>query len=434
MTPNPHDPELYDILKEFVDDGLKILEESKSELKFKTQEPTYKVPEGDRIGYFFTKDYGLMYFVAKNLEKLRGLSSYKKFVVKCESEKLPYIFPQYSSDFLEYYIGLTHDFEFDEKIFNDIYIELEEFLFTKNRRYRCLCLLQNFDCDTDEIDLGRGVKIKRIHGSDVHRIKDELAPTDTIGRPQDIKFTLEATIEVNADDEWVIGDPPDGIAKTEQRFKSIVTALRLFKEGDIRIPLEHLEVPLTWGVHGGWSVHYSLFPPFFSIGEKYTLDELKIEEFKSFLADFESTRFPTGIEIAIRRFNYLYERKNPEDNLIDCTIGFEALYLHRANQELGYKLAMRSARLLEEKDLEKRKTAFTFIKKAYTERSKIVHGSKKQTKTIDLGDGNTISTKDFIFVMEMYLRRSIRLFIDLSRKYSMEEISKLLDEKILFDK
>jgi len=100
-------------------------------------------------------------------------------------------------------------------------------------------------------------------------------------------------------------------------------------------------------------------------------------------------------------------------------IALESLYL-RDDKELSYKLALRGAFLLGSGQKE-RKKIFGFLKKAYGIRGKIVHGSPPPANIGEVVD----CTED-------YLRKSLVKFIQLSDKYSLNELrEKLLDQNIL---
>jgi hypothetical protein len=85
----------------------------------------------------------------------------------------------------------------------------------------------------------------------------------------------------------------------------------------------------------------------------------------------DSARF----ERARKRFGDAYDRRPPEDRLIDCRIALEALVLSDSNQELSYKAAMRIARLLGQSG-DERLTLFERVKRLYNARSTVAHGGE----------------------------------------------------------
>lgn len=89
-----------------------------------------------------------------------------------------------------------------------------------------------------------------------------------------------------------------------------------------------------------------------------------------------------SIRLSINRLNRCFIRDHEEDMVLDATIALEAL-LSDGNQEMTHKLAMRIGALARFDSLICRtpKQAFQDIKKIYSFRSAIVHGSKNVEKS-----------------------------------------------------
>ncbi len=85
---------------------------------------------------------------------------------------------------------------------------------------------------------------------------------------------------------------------------------------------------------------------------------------------------------AMKRLYYAETRQKSEDKLIDCMIAAESLYLDDDKNELSYRLALNAATWHEEKDM-KKEDVYNLFKKAYTLRSKIVHGSSADKEKVD---------------------------------------------------
>jgi putative transposase len=82
---------------------------------------------------------------------------------------------------------------------------------------------------------------------------------------------------------------------------------------------------------------------------------------------------------AVKRFSYASERDRPDDRLVDLMIAAESLFLcsedDPANRgELRYRLALRAAFFIDSRDYSRREV-FNHMRKAYDNRSAIVHGS-----------------------------------------------------------
>ena len=125
--------------------------------------------------------------------------------------------------------------------------------------------------------------------------------------------------------------------------------------------------------------------------------------------DFNKNR---PVDIAIRRFNYAYEKEQFEDKLIDYMIALEALFLKKdENNELTYRLALRTALFIRSKKEEINQIR-KVIKRAYNIRSKIVHGS---------GIINSLDLQELTPTIEEYVRLSLKKFL-----YSNENLEELL--------
>lgn len=98
------------------------------------------------------------------------------------------------------------------------------------------------------------------------------------------------------------------------------------------------------------------------------------------------------------------------------------------SEEIGYKLSNRVAILLAKNSDESEKIR-GFMKVAYRIRSKIVHGSKNKSVTID---GKTVDLGIFTQKLEEYLRKILRSFLVLIAKCKKHpEIINLIDQSFL---
>lgn len=119
-------------------------------------------------------------------------------------------------------------------------------------------------------------------------------------------------------------------------------------------------------------------------------------------------RFP-NLVLALRRFNYSYERSRPEDRLIDQMIAFETLFLADIGDddrsEKRFRLALRVSYFLDPGP--NRKAINLDMKKAYDMRSTVVHGGDS-SKTLE----------DIAKKTEEYLRQSLVKFIERAMQQS----------------
>jgi len=109
-----------------------------------------------------------------------------------------------------------------------------------------------------------------------------------------------------------------------------------------------------------------------------------------------------SVSIAIRRFNYAYDREKNEDEIIDYLISFEALFFKKDTQELSEKLSRRVARLLED-NFDNRKKLSKNIKDFYTKRSQIVHGVETEISSEYVDEIQEVLRKSIKKVLEKIL-------------------------------
>lgn len=79
-----------------------------------------------------------------------------------------------------------------------------------------------------------------------------------------------------------------------------------------------------------------------------------------------------SLSVALKRYSTAMSRKSLDDKVIDMMISSEAIFLGD-NSELSYKLSLRAAALLGD-DQKSKQHIISVFKKAYSLRSKIVHG------------------------------------------------------------
>jgi len=187
------------------------------------------------------------------------------------------------------------------------------------------------------------------------------------------------------------------LAFFEENTEKIITALRLFSRGAVRYSTI-LTYPKVWRTYFS-SLHYKRGIS----GLSYILTNDEAENFKAFWKKIESLNIQEYpfMDVAVRRFISSYERRLPEDKLIDFITAFEALFLKKEEGELSYRLALRCAYFLGQNKEERKKT-YEIIRDAYKVRNKIVHG-----KAAELPYLTELSTE-----VEEYLRQSIKKFLD----------------------
>ena len=118
---------------------------------------------------------------------------------------------------------------------------------------------------------------------------------------------------------------------------------------------------------------------FTSLSGYYKIENGDIAPLKSFVNNLGKIK-AMNFEVAIRRFHQSFDRDLAQDRAIDLFIALESL-LSEDSEAIGYKIALRAAHLIEDNRSKKGEIS-TFLKKAYRERSNIVHGKKSASTNI----------------------------------------------------
>lgn len=242
----------------------------------------------------------------------------------------------------------------------------------------------------DEVTIDHKLKIRKYTSAELKERYEETANDMSFMRADQVSrnpFIIELIYEVPKQE-------PNISVSLEQIFQDILTTLRLLKSGSVGSGLFYTK-SITWNPTIGGRIGGD--PGRIMYGAPY---ELRNEEIPRLLKLYNQIlQNPIDdnhpLALAIRRFNYAYERKRAEDKLIDLMIAFEALLLPE-NDELKLRLSLRVANLL--RDIAERSQVFNEIRQAYRLRSDIVHGHKK------------IDSKEIIQyanIMEERLRQSI---------------------------
>jgi hypothetical protein len=116
-----------------------------------------------------------------------------------------------------------------------------------------------------------------------------------------------------------------------------------------------------------------------------------------------------ALALALRRLSYQAYRQRIEDEMIDIMVAAEAMYLTRTEiQELGFRLALRSAALSDAGALDMtRRQIFDLMKAAYNVRSTIVHGDEPKPKDLKV-KGVPVPLSDFVQATEDVVRQGLR--------------------------
>jgi hypothetical protein len=313
---------------------------------------------------------------------------------------------------------LQKKIEFDLENFNKLYHDLERFYYSESIPVRAFSPIYNFNSDVGEIDLGNGLVVRRIATNELEKLMDASRWNPLLPSFQVLFFRF--AMELSYQTKKIIGEPSASAEKPTDidaslKFDKLITAFRLFKPGILGFNIitteSTLEIPTIFGGMRGHTFHKQF------LGQLYNLTKTEVNEFKNFWNAFDKIDLKelTFLSVAIRRFNYAYERDKLEDKLVDFMVAFEALFFKEGESgEFRHKLSIRVSRFLEDEYIQRKRIAEK-VNSFYDERSKVVHGEKVELKD------------DFVRTVEDLLRKSIRLFLERLQTSTHDEILLHLD-------
>jgi len=407
---------------------IELLDETKTHMRVsRTEEPDFlifvlknwdnlkKLPEYQKCEKIMSQDE----ILGAHLNKLVGAKFGQRVRITTEDILRSILVEQ---------LRKTKEIKFSKRAFNKTYFQIEEFFYNDKLKFCVFAPIENFQSDVKEIRLGDGLRIVKISEEKLKHLWKMVMFNEV---PDHRILSYEYVLERVYETDKAIGDTSKKHKKikktpnqeTKELFNSVISALRIFKEGSVGYTVTG-DMPLNWQPCGGSlsisSIHQPLHSP-------YILKKKEIYNFKKFWRKFRQFSQTKYLDIAIRRFNFASERRRPEDKLIDYMISFESLFLG-LEQELGLRLSLRVARLVGKK--RNRKEIFQDMKTAYDLRSKFVHGAT-ETNINKFLSKKSITLNEFVSKVEEYLRKSIKQFINLTEQgFGHEEIIRGLDEDI----
>ena len=328
-----------------------------------------------------------------------------------------YLGKSFIIEFILKYLHLKNRFEFDGDVFDRVYQEMEEYIYTDGREIVAIAPLDNFDMEEMEIAGIGDFTIRRLRDEEIKKLINLGlfmrfgVDMGAIGSQWCIEYRKKVDTKGISDDFRIHND-----------IENIVHIMRMHKTGAVSY-YGVLIFPKVWtGVESLGTTPHSRM----RIGGKnYILSKRDIGELKILWEQFKNLKKYSFLINAIRRFNFSYN-KMFEDRIVDLIISLETLF-QEGSGEITYKLSLRCAYFIGN-DAEERKKIFENMKKAYKVRSKIVHGDNFSLEEKLLKD------------IEDYARRAIKKYmneaskkIDTSSKDSefRKEIIRKLDAAIL---
>lgn len=287
---------------------------------------------------------------------------------------------------------------FDKVSFDELYNDFESFFYTDKIKMSYKILISNFTSETP-IKIDDNLLIRPM----TTRERDFFSDYRMTGLLSSQYHFLTHVIEHIDYQEKLIGDAtpkiPVDIRREYEVVEKILSALRLFKKGKIVSGIFMTQAVSI--IHNMGTSYSERGQRNYITSPKYTLNSKEISDFIKFWKLIVDSRYhqSKSVSIAIRRFNYAYDREKNEDEIIDYLIAFEALLFKSETQELSEKLSRRVARLLEN-DFDSRKRLSKIIKDFYNKRSKIVHGVETEI------------TPEYVDEIQEVLRKSIKKILE----------------------
>lgn len=311
--------------------------------------------------------------------------------------------------------------DFDEERFNEIYQSFETYLFSETVTYRSFVILRNLKIETEELALTDNSKIRTLSDGEFEELINVSLlpfsqPSLNLLFPENLVLERNFTIKKNP--KVVMNSPTkEQTEETESLFGNIINALRLFKKGRVGFQAIFGQIVSDWEGGGFRAGSSPTFPHAFR--GSYKLQDSEQDDFIEFWHFFKGLNFNAldkNFRRATNRFNSAYERKDPEDRLIDYVIALTSLFSKKRETGLGrYRLSMRVALLLE-RHPEKRKKVRQEILEIYDKRSAVVHGG--EIKKFQ----NFTNLMDLVDEAEEYVRRSIKVLLQLDLKLGRSKI------------
>lgn len=270
--------------------------------------------------------------------------------------------------------------------------------------------IKNFNCGVDDIDLGSALSIVRFSEKEINELQENFKQPYSFIKEEEFRkvanyFHLRRKFE-----EKIITSSLD---ETWDIFDNVITALRVFQKGIIWFDLVYSVNPIGRLEKFPKPIFLS-YPPGYLGNWNYYLSKENVPSFKEFCKKFSKAIEKDFIAIAIRRFSESSEKRKVDDHLIDYFISFEFLFSD-GGAESTHKVARRTAVFLE-KEMDNRKEIYRDVKKAYNERSNILHGRKIDYEKIE----------EYCHILEKYLRDCLRKIIE-EKRYNKKDLLEYLD-------
>ena len=244
------------------------------------------------------------------------------------------------------YEDLT-DFSFPEERFERVYAEVERTLFERSRPATVVVAVHGMELAPDRVELGDGISLERGDRTDA---PDEAVWGDpAASRPEGGQEEPSAMLTLTRD---VTPDDPLPVEEARNRFRRLLTGLRLWKPGGVAL------AAVAWRRTGdGRWQPFEIESTGVARGEPWILVEGEQEELREFLAAIDGPAHGGATAWALSRFELGLGRRLEAEALSDYLLGLRALLdsgMDAGRSSLGLRVAVLCADEHERKRTQRR--------------------------------------------------------------------------------
>ena len=224
-----------------------------------------------------------------------------------------------------------------------------------------------------------------------------------------------------------VGDREDPEVPADEIFEDLESMLRSFQIGNVSLR-RNLSVGTDFGTGNLTWFAFVLSRPIRPRSEPlyyrrpYLMDDDMLDAFKQYFSRYWKTirDKPKRTYNALRRFSSSYEERASPDRLLELIIALESLF-GGSGDSTTYKVALRASCFLYPPGKD-RQEAFERIRRAYDDRSRLIHGDRLHSGYTD----------EEIDILEDLFRKVINKFLEYDVDGSRLSSEKDLDNLLFF--
>lgn len=299
------------------------------------------------------------------------------------------------TDAIDRYIHINNLFEYDEIKATSVIEPFTAYIFDKELEIDIYVPLLFLDSEVDRYEITKNVYLQRM-SDEIHLSRYMLGAYNVSANQSVVSsathaLVLEGWQVPNEKNIWNFNILTQPKAYPLDLIGKFFGALRVATNIDTGFA-QIFSVAKGWGANSKADLPfiegttYPSYPSWFD-NHYWIMDTVpqltneNIESIKLLFQQIDSAE-ENSIDLAVRRLNRCVVRDSEEDSVLDATIALEALLSDDGTQEMTHKLALRVGAVTKlSADFPKSPLqAFQDIKKIYSYRSAIVHGSRNLSK------------------------------------------------------